>query len=256
MLAPLPATQEIEVIFNGNNLNSGGPAAFGSTSVGVPVTRTFTIRNVGSANLSLGALGLVPSGFSVAGYAPTVLAPGATTSFSVTLTAAAPGTYTGALTISNNDGDENPFVINLSGTVTNFKQIIDDGDTPFTIVGAWIPTTGQGYQNDVRYIAAGTGTATATWTFIGLASGTYRVSATWSPFSNRATNAPFTVNTGVSTLVTVNQQLTPSSFTEAGTAWQDLAGPYVVTGGSIIVTLSNAANNFVIADAIRIEKII
>ena len=51
------------------------------------------------------------------------------------------------------------------------------------------------------------------------------------------------------------QQLAPSGGpVELGTTFQDL-GTFVVNGGSIVVTLNNNANGYVIADAVRIEKL-
>ena len=47
---------------------------------------------------------------------------------------------------------------------------------------------------------AGNGSRIATWTFTGLAAGTYQVSATWVAAGNRATNAPFTVLQGSTVL--------------------------------------------------------
>ena len=60
----------------------------------------------------------------------------------------------------------------------------------------------------------------------GLTPGTYRVSATWFAFSNRATNAPFTVLDGTTPLATVavNQQTAPNDFNDPGATWQDLGG--------------------------------
>src|SRR5262249_31919187 len=117
--------------------------------------------------------------------------------------------------------------------------------------------TGQGFgtPSDVHAAAAGTGADSASWSFSGLASGNYRVSVTWTPFGNRATNAKFSVTTSSTNMFTVNQQLAPSGGpVEMGVTFQDL-GTFVVSGGSIVVTLNNNANGYVIADAVRIEKL-
>jgi hypothetical protein len=257
----LPATKEIEVLDGPNNLPNGGTSAFGNTTVGTPVTRTYTIRNVGGTALTLGALGPVPSGFSVMGYSPTTLAPGATTSFQVTLTAAATGSPSGSISFTNNDDDngdgvENPFSFTVNGTVSNTPQFIDNSMAGFSTVGSWTFFTGQGYLNNVSYAAAGTGTSVASWTFTGLAAGMYQVSATWTPYPNRATNAPYTVLADGSTTVLVNQQNAPNpDFTDFGFNWQNLGAPVTVSGTSLVVQLSNNANGFVIADAIRIVKL-
>src|SRR5581483_77535 len=113
----------------------------------------------------------------------------------------------------------------------------------------------QGFNGNVHYSPAGLGQATASWTFTGLTPGQYRVSATWTPSANRATNAPYTISDGGTTLatVTVDQTKAPASLTDLGATWQDLGGPYTVLGPTLTVRLSNAANGYVIADAIRLE---
>lgn len=134
--------------------------------------------------------------------------------------------------------------------------IIDDGDVGYGNVGSWT-THPAGYQADNRYSAAGGGSDIAEWTFTGLASGVYRVSATWPHYVNRATNSPFTVFDGASPFksVLVNQQLAPNDFAEAGANWEDLGGYYPISSGMLKVQLTDAANGFVIADAIRIERV-
>jgi hypothetical protein len=90
---------------------------FGTVNVGGTATKIFTVRNNGTANLSLGALTL-PSGYTLAsGLGTTTLAPGATTTFTVALNTSTAGTFSGSLSLANNDADENPFNFMLAGTV-------------------------------------------------------------------------------------------------------------------------------------------
>jgi hypothetical protein len=135
-------------------------------------------------------------------------------------------------------------------------QILDDGESGFTATGGFAPYPGQGYQGDVTLAAAGTGSETATWTFT-VIPGVYRVAATWFPDANRATNSPFTIFDGTSALATVlvNQQLAPDGFIAAGATWQYLGGTYTISGTTLVVQLSNDANEYVIADGIRIERV-
>jgi hypothetical protein len=134
-------------------------------------------------------------------------------------------------------------------------QIINDGGLGFTTTGPWIAYGGQGHQNLVHYTEAGNGSSVARWTF-NVTPGQYRVAATWSPQSNRATNAPYRVLDGGSLLaaVAVNQELAPADFSDQGAAWESL-GTFTVSGNSLRVELSNLANEYVIADAVRIERI-
>ena len=98
----------------------------------------------------------------------------------------------------------------------------------------------------------------ATWSFSGLASGIYRVSTTWVAGSTRASNAPYTLTaagiSGGSTTVVVNQRVAPASFGEGGAMWGDL-GTFTITGGAISVQVTGAANGYVIADAVRVERL-
>ena len=134
--------------------------------------------------------------------------------------------------------------------------IIDNGDAGFSAPG-YTTAVGEGFQNDIAYAAAGSGGGVATWTFNGLATGTYRVSATWNILSNRATNSPFTVYNGGTSLGTilVNQELTPADRTDAGVGWKDLGSSFVITGSTLVVKLTDAANEYVIADGIRIQQL-
>ncbi|HEX8201047.1 MAG TPA: leishmanolysin-related zinc metalloendopeptidase, partial [Isosphaeraceae bacterium] len=51
------------------------------------------------------------------------------------------------------------------------------------------------------------------------------------------------------------QKLTPDDFSDQGLGWEDLGGPYTISGTTLVVRLTDAANAQVIADAIRIERL-
>ncbi|MCA9110134.1 MAG: hypothetical protein KDA52_09320 [Planctomycetaceae bacterium] len=138
--------------------------------------------------------------------------------------------------------------------------IIDDGDPGFVTVGPWNPSPlNLGRGNDLQNNLQGDGSDTATWTFTGLAAGTYSVAATWFAHPNRATDAPFSIldGTGGPSLaqVDVNQQQSPDDFTDLGSAWENLM-TVTITGTELVVELSDDANGYVIADAIRIEPVL
>jgi len=60
------------------------------------------------------------------------------------------------------------------------------------------------------------------------------------------------VNSG---FATVNQKQAPDDFREGGTSWEDLgSSPYTVTSGILYVFLTDQADGFVIADAVRVER--
>lgn len=135
--------------------------------------------------------------------------------------------------------------------------IIDDGDPGFSTTAGWNRSAiGEGRLNDVRTNFSGDGSEVATWTFTGLTPGNYRVAATWSTHANRATNAPYRILDGATgdalETVLINQELEPDDFTDQGSNWEELA-VVTITGSVLIVELSDFANQYVIADAVRIE---
>ena len=143
-------------------------------------------------------------------------------------------------------------------TVPPSVTIIDDGAAGFTKVGtSWKTATGQGYLSDITTSTAGTGSSVATWTFGGLTAGQYRVSATWTAQTKRATNSPFTVLDGSTALATVlvSQKVAPNDFSDSGAVWENLGGPYQINGPTLVVRLTNQANGVVVADAVRIELV-
>lgn len=261
-VTPSSAAPEIGVQMAGVAVADGGGASFGSTTVGAAVSRTFTITNSGNAPLSLTSINAaaLPAGFTlVSNIAATSLAAGASTSFTVRLNATAAGAFGGTLSIFNSDGNESPYDLALSGTVVAAPQpaivrTIDNGAAGFSTSGPWFRQTGIGRERDIHYAIRGNGSATATWNFTGLPAGTYRVYATYPANRSYASNAPFHVYNG-SQLVgsrTVNQEVPPTTVID-GSRYL-LLGSYAITGNQLVVRLTNAANQYVVADAIRIEQ--
>jgi hypothetical protein len=116
--AVVTTAPEIGVTESGNDVPDGGAFAFGTTTVGTPVTKTFTITNTGDAVLNLSGL-TPPSGFTIAQNfgSSTVAASGGTTTFQITMTAAAASTPSGTLTFTNDDANEGTYNFTISGTV-------------------------------------------------------------------------------------------------------------------------------------------
>ena len=135
-------------------------------------------------------------------------------------------------------------------------MIQDDASAAGTSSGHWQESDNSFAYNGVYYSdAGGQGGDHATWTFGSLAPGTYTAYVTWIPFSNRATNAPFTVADGnvSSTTTLVNQQVAPNDLGTLGLAWKALSTLYV-TSGTATITLGNQANGYVIADAVMLVR--
>ncbi len=125
-------TPEIRVLDGGTDMVDGSmtPLDLGGSPVGVPWTRTFTIRNDGGESMALGDLN-VPFGFSVTDSwaVPFTLAPGAETTFVLRFDALPDGTtYTGDIVIGNNDNNEAPFSFPITARVgTGLTQSPQDG---------------------------------------------------------------------------------------------------------------------------------
>ncbi|MGC8893196.1 MAG: choice-of-anchor D domain-containing protein, partial [Candidatus Saccharicenans sp.] len=117
----LPALPEINLKVGSTNIVSGSYVEF-RTSPGTYIDKTFTIENVGDAILNLsGSPIIVINGpdanqFSVIQQPTASLAPGATTSFIIRFSPCSSGTKSAVISIANDDLDENPYLINLTGT--------------------------------------------------------------------------------------------------------------------------------------------
>jgi sugar lactone lactonase YvrE len=96
--------------------------AYGTIAIGSRSIKTYTLRNLGSANLT--GIAVTKTGTDNAQYTitttgmATTLAPGASTTFTVTFapTGTLPGVRVAALRIASNDANENPFDIALTGS--------------------------------------------------------------------------------------------------------------------------------------------
>ena len=142
---------------------------------------------------------------------------------------------------------------------TTVPTVVDNADPAYAETGgSWLGWTGTGaYQGDLRYAPAGTGQNTATWTFDNVdPAKQYQVYATWNAYGNHATNAPYTVLDGSTALATVhlNQQSAPDQASIDGQDWQS-AGVYQAATGTLVVQLSDDANGYVVADAVRLVEV-
>lgn len=135
--------------------------------------------------------------------------------------------------------------------------VLDKGPTNTADVVAtsgWASSsTSGGYDND-SYHDGGTGSGKSVTFIPSIAeAGQYRVSLWWTQHSNRASNARIIVNHAGGTFsTTVNQK-------ENGGQWNDVPNTSIftfTTGTTGSVVISNTdANGYVIADAVRFEKV-
>jgi len=120
-----PTAPEVTVTFSGRSIADGDttPSAadgtdFGSVAQGTPAyTRTYAVRNDGTAPLTLSGL-TVPPGFTATDGLVGSLPPGGVDALTVRLDTATAGTKSGQISFATNDSDENPFNFSITGTVT------------------------------------------------------------------------------------------------------------------------------------------
>jgi len=124
----------------------------------------------------------------------------------------------------------------------------------FSADGGWTPWT-FGFGYDLLSAPAGPGDTVARWIF-DVPAGLYDVYATWTEHTNRATDAPYALEGILADPVRIDQELPPDDFTTGdAVGWESLGGPYRHSGGALTVSLSNAANEYVIADAVLVRRV-
>ncbi|MEH2072926.1 MAG: choice-of-anchor D domain-containing protein [Nostoc sp.] len=125
IVKPVPAP-EIQVLNGTVDIADGSTTAisFGDVVAGNTLTKTFTIKNTGTAALNLSNLKL-PDGFSLVGTLPTSVAANASTAITVALNTTTPGTYSGSFTLNNNDTNESRFDFAISGIVKPKTQVLN-----------------------------------------------------------------------------------------------------------------------------------
>ena len=143
------------------------------------------------------------------------------------------------------------------------SNAISNGQPGYAETGSWSTALG-GFNGTTRITATTSGnvaTATASWTFAGLANGSYAVYVTYAGKSTYSAAAPFTVYDGGTSRGTVNIKqsilvtqsqggLTQGSY--GGVGWLKL-GTYTINSGTLEVMLSNkTSGQFVDANGILI----
>lgn len=116
----------------GSGLRDGvSTVPFGSVVTGTNTSLTFTVRNVGSADLS--GLTVTLDGGNAADFTVTTppdatVVPGATTNFVVRFAPGALGSRVAALHLASNDSDENPYDVNLTGSCARSLNVLVNFD--------------------------------------------------------------------------------------------------------------------------------
>ena len=122
---------EINLKIASTNYASGSIYNFGNIAWGSNSSVSFTIENTGNLNLNISGSSVNGAPFSVTSSPTSPVAPSSTTSATVSFAPTGIGTFTDTLRISNNDSDENPYLIILSGTgiANSSSDLIESGTT-------------------------------------------------------------------------------------------------------------------------------
>ena len=148
--------------------------------------------------------------------------------------------------------------IDLGAPVYTGPMVLDDLGSGYQEYGSGWQSWQSGYGGEHRYVApAPTGqyTAYASWEVSAVPAGNYVVQVTWEGSGAHADNARFQIEDGalVVQTVTVNQQVDPSGAVYGNRPFQTLATVHVTTG-ILRVVLTNIADGYVDADAVRIAS--
>jgi hypothetical protein len=162
--------KEINVVQGSTTYLTGSTYDFGSVTIGSPLVITFTIQNTGQLTLGLTnpAPTMAGSSYYTGGnYSGTPVAgansggPG-TRTFTITFNPTSAGTFTGSASITNQDADENPYVINFTG------------DAVCTAANTITPTSGP-VGTEVTITATSNNLTGASVTFLGVAASSITV---------------------------------------------------------------------------------
>ena len=251
---------------DGITITDGGSFNIGSAEQGNGrLTKSFTVKNTGTADLTLEPLSVTGYGFSLesTNFTPgQKLAPDETATFTVGLERNNLGSFSGNVSFLNSDSDENPFNFAVSGTIVQPQPegvyVIDNGDDGFSTTGSWGDVAGYGYSTDLLTGNGVNGVDTAQWVFDGLTAGEYDVATTWLRAGDRANAVPYVIRDGIggNVLASVTADHTKNPIGEVfGGRPFEVLGTVILTGDTLVVELSTLGTvKTVIADAVRIQK--
>jgi len=238
--------------------------SFPTVTVGAASSQTLVVSNPGNANLLLSQIAATGSGFSFSSIStPVNIAPGGSHSFTVTVSPAAAGTYSGSLNFSNNSttplvsvpfsgtGVASTLQLSASPTALSFGSVTTGSSATQTVT---LTNTGNSSVSLSSYSASGTGFSASSLVlplvlspgqatsfavvFAPTATGTVSGSVV---VSSNATNSPTTVSfSGSGTAPVVHEVTlgwTPSSQTYTGfNVYRGSAsgGPYAKMNSSLL----------------------
>lgn len=243
------------IVDNDNTPSLADWTDFGTTSVGIGVSRTFTILNTGSSTLTVGTINITGGGseFVLTSAPAATVAPGGSTTFDITYTPSGLGADTANISFTNNDSDESPYRFRIQGNGAASPSEMDvqgsaisivDGDTtPSTLDWTDFAGSGVGAPTSRTFTIRNSGTGVlviGAITFSGANAGDFTVtsapSATVAPSGFTTVVIQFTpgalgLRTATFSIVNNDAGENPYNFSIQGTGFAPLTyGPGGVRG--------------------------
>jgi hypothetical protein len=136
------------------------------------------------------------------------------------------------------------------------EVLVDNDELGYeNVAGTWSAgTSSPGYRGgNYRTAPAGTGERSVRWRLVVPHDGDYEVQASHTAHDNRASNAPFTItHAGGTSVVRVDQRVAGTTEPRGG-SWVSL-GTFSMTEGITTIGLTNDADGYVVADAVRLLR--
>jgi len=133
------SASEINLKQGATNIADGGSYDFGPRLIGTNTDITFTIENTGSGNLTLSGSPIIniaganPSQFSVQQQPSTPVTPGNSTTFVIRFSPTSAGIKTASISILNDDADENPYDLTITGAGSESYSLLTTYQTPASV---------------------------------------------------------------------------------------------------------------------------
>ena len=229
----------------GTDLTDGASTAdFGSVNTGSNTSLTFTIKNVGTADLT----GITPTisgtnstDFTVTTIPAATVIPSSSTTCIVRFTPGAAGTRTALLQIANNDANENPFDINLTGNG------VGAGSLAVTPAGNFAPAGNFGgpFSATQVYTLSNPGNTSINWTAGKIQAWTTLSATSGTLAAGTNTTVTVSINAGANTLNAGSYSDTVTFTNTTNSSGNTTRGvTLTVNPAPATVTLSNLAQTY------------